>query len=88
VALAGLWTFKAGLPRVIANPGNLDAREETPFGSWLCGTVLAQVGMALHHKLCHMLGDSFNLPHAETHAVLLPHSVAYNPRPLRLLWRQ
>jgi maleylacetate reductase len=76
------------LPRVIANPGNLDAREETPFGSWLCGTVLAQVGMALHHKLCHALGDSFNLPHAETHAVLLPHSVAYNPRPLRSLWRQ
>jgi alcohol dehydrogenase class IV len=34
--------------------------------------------MALHHKLCHTLGGTFNLPHAETHAVILPHAVAYN----------
>jgi maleylacetate reductase len=34
--------------------------------------------MALHHKLCHTLGGSFNLPHAETHTVLLPHAMAYN----------
>ena len=34
--------------------------------------------MALHHKLCHVLGGAFDLPHAETHAVLLPHTVAYN----------
>ena len=40
--------------------------------------MLAQVGMSLHHKLCHTLGGSLNLPHAETHAILLPHTVAYN----------
>jgi alcohol dehydrogenase class IV len=34
--------------------------------------------MALHHKLCHTLGGSFDLPHAQTHAVVLPHAVAYN----------
>jgi maleylacetate reductase len=34
--------------------------------------------MALHHKLCHTLGGSFNLPHAETHTVVLPHALAYN----------
>jgi maleylacetate reductase len=34
--------------------------------------------MGLHHKLCHVLGGTFGLPHAETHAVVLPHSVAYN----------
>jgi maleylacetate reductase len=34
--------------------------------------------MALHHKLCHTLGGSFNLPHAETHAVILPHSIGFN----------
>src|SRR5690606_8933243 len=56
----------------------LAAREETLFGAWLCGTVLAQVGMALHHKLCHTPGSSFDLPHADTHAVLLPHTAAYN----------
>lgn len=78
LALGGVRAFKKGLPRVVANLDDLGAREETLFASWLCGTVLAQVGMALHHKLCHTLGGSFNMPHAETHAVLLPHSAAYN----------
>jgi maleylacetate reductase len=78
LAIWGLRAFKEGLPRVVTDPGNLAAREATLLGSWLCGTVLAQVGMALHHKLCHTLGGSFNLPHAETHAILLPHSVSYN----------
>jgi len=48
------------------------------YGAWLCGTVLGSVSMALHHKLCHVLGGTFNLPHAETHTVVLPHAVAYN----------
>ena len=50
------------------------------YGAWLCGTVLASVEMALHHKLCHTLGGSFNLPHAETHTVVLPHALAYNAK--------
>jgi alcohol dehydrogenase class IV len=48
------------------------------YGAWLCGAVLGSVSMALHHKLCHVLGGSFGLPHAETHAVVLPHATAYN----------
>jgi alcohol dehydrogenase class IV len=44
----------------------------------LCGTCLGAVGMALHHKLCHVLGGAFDLPHAETHTIVLPHAVAYN----------
>jgi maleylacetate reductase len=48
------------------------------YGAWICGTCLGAVGMALHHKLCHTLGGSFELPHAETHAVVLPHAVASN----------
>lgn len=78
LALGGIRAFVTGLPGVVAAPDDLAAREETLFGSWLCGTVLAQVGMALHHKLCHTLGGRFNLPHAETHAILLPHTAAYN----------
>ena len=34
--------------------------------------------MSLHHKLCHTLGGTFNLPHAETHTIVLPHALAYN----------
>ncbi|MEX0278840.1 MAG: maleylacetate reductase [Ruegeria sp.] len=78
LAINGLDAFAAGLPKVVADPGDLKAREDTQHGAWACGTVLGQVGMALHHKLCHTLGGSFNLPHAETHAIVLPHAIAYN----------
>jgi maleylacetate reductase len=80
LAVEGLNAFRDALPRVVAAPDDLDARGETLYGAWLCGTVLGQVGMALHHKLCHTLGGSFGLPHAETHAIVLPHAVAYNAR--------
>lgn len=78
MAVEGLAAFRTALPRVLADPSNLAARGETLYGAWLCGTVLGQVGMALHHKLCHVLGGSFDLPHAETHAVILPHAIGYN----------
>jgi alcohol dehydrogenase class IV len=78
LAQEGLAAFVRALPSVVANPYDLVARSETLYGAWLCGTVLGQVGMALHHKLCHVLGGSFDLPHAETHAVILPHAMAYN----------
>jgi alcohol dehydrogenase class IV len=52
--------------------------DEALYGAWLCGTVLGSVSMALHHKLCHVLGGSFDLPHAETHTVILPHATSYN----------
>jgi len=78
MAVEGLRAFRDSLPKVMANPTDPAARGETLYGAWLCGTVLGQVGMALHHKLCHTLGGSFDLPHAETHAVILPHAIAYN----------
>jgi alcohol dehydrogenase class IV len=78
LAIQGLEAFATGLPRVLAAPDDLDAREATQRGAYACGAVLGQVGMALHHKLCHTLGGSFDLPHAETHAIILPHAIAYN----------
>jgi len=78
LAVEGMRAFASALPRVIADPADLDARGETLYGAWLCGTVLGQVGMALHHKLCHTLGGLFGLPHAETHAIILPHAIAHN----------
>lgn len=77
-AIEGLRALKEALPAIVATPGDRMARGRALYGSWLCGTVLGTVGMALHHKLCHTLGGSFDLPHAETHAVILPHSAAYN----------
>ncbi len=78
LAIEGIRAFADALPRVRAAPQDIDARGETLYGAWLCGTVLGQVGMALHHKLCHTLGGSFDLPHAETHAIILPHAIAFN----------
>lgn len=78
MAMEGLRSLKQALPGIVERPQNLQARSDALYGAWLCGTVLGGVGMALHHKLCHTLGGSFDLPHAETHAILLPHSAAYN----------
>jgi maleylacetate reductase len=66
------------LPKIVAAPNDIAARTDALRGAWLAGTCLGSVGMALHHKLCHVLGGSFELPHAETHAVVLPHVIAYN----------
>ena len=77
-AAEGARALVEALPRIVENPADLDARERAFCGSWLCGTVLGQVGMALHHKLCHTLGGLFDLPHAETHTVVLPYAIAYN----------
>jgi maleylacetate reductase len=68
----------SSLPEVIARPRDIGARSDALYGAWLCAVCLGTVGMALHHKLCHTVGALFDLPHAETHAVLLPHTIAYN----------
>ncbi len=66
------------LPVVAAQPQDAEARADLLRAAWLAGTCLGSVGMGLHHKLCHTLGGTFGLPHAETHTVILPHALAYN----------
>jgi maleylacetate reductase len=78
LAEEGVRALAGALPAIVADPGDMAARGGAQYGAWLCGTCLGAVSMALHHKLCHVLGGSFDLPHAETHAVVLPHAVAYN----------
>jgi maleylacetate reductase len=78
MAEAALAAFIDALPRIQSRPNDLEARSAALYGAWLCGCCLGAVGMALHHKLCHTLGGTFGLPHAETHAILLPHALAYN----------
>jgi maleylacetate reductase len=78
MAQEGLRACAAALAPLQANPLDLAARSDALYGAWLCGTVLGAITMGLHHKLCHTVGGSFNLPHAETHTVVLPHALAYN----------
>ena len=77
-ARAGLSLLSGSLPRLHTAPQDRAQRSEALRGAWLAGYALGTVQMALHHKLCHTLGGAFNLPHAETHAVLLPYTAAYN----------
>jgi maleylacetate reductase len=78
IAEEGIRALAASLPVVVREPEHLEARSEAMYGAWLGGAALAAVGMALHHKLCHVLGGSFDLPHAEVHTIVLPHATAYN----------
>jgi maleylacetate reductase len=77
LAREGVAALVRSLPQIMTDPLG-HARADALYGAWLCGACLGSVGMALHHKLCHVVGGSFNLPHAETHAILLPHALAYN----------
>jgi alcohol dehydrogenase class IV len=78
MAEEGIRALAESLPTAVSKPGNVDAHATALYGAWLAGACLGSVGMALHHKLCHTLGGSFNLPHAETHTVILPYATAYN----------
>lgn len=74
--------------QVVSSLGGLAADASLPtetlaqalYGAWLCGSVLGAVSMGLHHKICHTLGCSFDLPHAGCHAVMLPYTLAYNAK--------
>ncbi len=78
MAEEGIRALGRALPAIHKSPRDAPGRSDALYGAWLCGMVLASVDMALHHKLCHTLGGTFNLPHAETHTIVLPHALAYN----------
>lgn len=78
LAEQGISAIARALPKIQKDSQDREARSDALYGAWACGTTLGSVGMGLHHKICHVLGGSFNLPHAETHTVILPHAVAYN----------
>lgn len=76
----GIRVLAASLPEVVRDPSDIGARERAFYGAHLAGRALDMAAMGLHHKLCHVLGGTFGLPHALTHAILLPYVVAYNAR--------
>jgi maleylacetate reductase len=78
LALEGIRALRDGLPRVVEDPMELMGREQTLYGAYLAAVAFASAGSGLHHKICHVLGGMFGLPHAETHTVVLPHVLALN----------
>jgi maleylacetate reductase len=78
MAEQGVRDLAAALPALRHDPEDLDARAAALQGAWLCGACLGATTMGLHHKLCHVLGGLLDLPHAQTHAVMLPYVAAFN----------
>ncbi|SPJ24160.1 maleylacetate reductase [Palleronia abyssalis] len=85
MSLEALAAFCDALPKLRDQPKDPDLRARLLYAAWLCSTVLGSVSMSLHHKLAHVLGGSFDMPHAETHAILLPHSAGFNAGGTELL---
>lgn len=78
IALEGVRAIVESLPSVMAHPGDVEARERLQYGAAMAGITLGDTSTGLHHKICHVLGGTFNLIHADAHSVILPHSTAFN----------
>lgn len=82
-ATEGIRALAEALRAVLADPADVAARGGCLYGAYLSAVTFAGAGSGLHHKICHVLGGSFDLPHAETHAVVLPHVLAFNAEAAR-----
>jgi maleylacetate reductase len=78
VSAEAIRALSRSLPAVTARPDDVAARSDALYGACLAGMALGAVGMGIHHRICHVLGGAFNLPHAEVHTVILPHAAAFN----------
>lgn len=78
MAEEGIRALARGIPIAVESPEDLEGRTEALYGAYLAGAALAATGAGLHHKICHVLGGAYDLPHAETHTIVLPHVVAFN----------
>ncbi|ALZ99869.1 maleylacetate reductase [Corynebacterium glutamicum] len=78
MAAEGIRALSAGLLKIVADAQDVDGRDEALYGAYLAAVSFASAGSGLHHKICHVLGGTFNLPHAQTHATVLPYVLAFN----------
>jgi maleylacetate reductase len=79
-AQEGVHAVAGGLRQLTHNPQDLVAREQILYGAWLAGWSLGTTGMGVQHRVCHVLGGKFGLPHAATHSALLPYAIALNAK--------
>ena len=77
-AAEAIRVLAAALPAVSRDGTDLGARGDLLYGAYLAGTAFAVAGSGLHHKICHVLGGRYGLPHAQTHAIMLPYVLAFN----------
>lgn len=77
-AIEGIRALATGLPQVCGSEDNVNGRELSLYGAYLAASAFSSAGSGLHHKICHVLGGAYDLPHAHTHAIILPHVLAFN----------
>lgn len=78
IAQEGIRALAVGLPKAVADSANIDARTKVTYGAWLAGWTLGTTGMGIHHKICHTLGGTYDLPHAPSHSAVIPYALAAN----------
>lgn len=78
LAVEGIRALNEGLPSVRADSANLEGLARTLYGAYLAAVAFASAGSGMHHKIAHVLGGTYNLPHAQTHATILPYVLAFN----------
>jgi maleylacetate reductase len=74
----GIRALNVALPAIKADPLEPSGREQALYGAYLAAAAFASAGSGMHHKICHVLGGAYNVPHAHTHAIILPHVLAFN----------
>lgn len=78
MATEGIRALNSGLPQIMDDLQGIEGREKALYGAYLSAVAFASAGSGLHHKICHVLGGTFNLPHAQTHATVLPYVLGFN----------
>lgn len=78
MAVEGIRALAEGLPQIVRDPQGIPGRDLALYGAYLAAVSFASAGSGMHHKICHILGGTFNLPHAQTHATVLPYVLAFN----------
>jgi maleylacetate reductase len=74
VASAAISMLAASLPEATAPDASLAARSRSLVGAHLGSLALGATGTGLHHRVCHVLGGTFGLPHSSAAASALARS--------------
>jgi len=78
-SVKGLAMLADALPRVKADPADLDARMDAQIGTWLSmGALAAGVPMGASHGIGYVLGAVFDIPHGHTSCIMLPSVMRWN----------
>lgn len=78
LATEGIRALADGLSKIVEGPHGIDGRDQAFYGAYLAAVSFTSAGLGMHHKICHVFGGTFNLPHAQTHATVLPYVLAFN----------